>query len=357
MTRATPARLPGLDILRGLAILLVLIRHAFPDVVGSAGIVGVVVFFTLSGYLITGVLMRDITTIGRVRYGHFYRNRALRLLPALVVVVAAFAFVEITTNVLGDRSHVLKTVLVALTYTADIPVLNDISLGLSHLWTLAVEEQFYLVWPLLLTVAVRWNKVRTVLIITASLAFVVCLATIVVAAPDVSRVYRLPTSWVIPLLAGAAAQLWRQRVAAMVGRAPRAILISGPLIVLLGLSVVPDSNNSPALYLIGAPIIAASTVVLIMQASLLSVVPGVLKPFNYLGQISYGAYLWNYLIAMWLHVDGDGGWRGVLSIVATIAAASASWYAIERPFLKLKPRLDARTGNRRVRAPSEIPER
>lgn len=92
--RGRTGRLPGLDVLRGFAILLVLIRHGFPMVAGSAGIVGVVVFVALSGYLITGVLLRDLNSTGRVSYGHFYRNRALRLLATISAATLSLWAIE-----------------------------------------------------------------------------------------------------------------------------------------------------------------------------------------------------------------------------------------------------------------------
>lgn len=279
-------RLPGLDILRGLAILLVLLRHGFPSRAGSAGIVGVVVFFTLSGYLITGVLLRDLDRTGRIQYGHFYRNRALRLLPALLVVVAAFAIVEFSTDTLGDRDRILKTVLVAITYTADVPVLNDISLGLSHLWTLAVEKQFYLVWPLLLTFAIRRRRVKTVLLLAAVAAAIVCALSIVIAAPEKSRVYRLPTSWVLALLVGAGGQLGRQRVHESLGALPLSARASVPVALLLLASALPDANDSPLLYLVAAPVVALLTVVLIDALSELKRLPVALVPLHRLGIIS-----------------------------------------------------------------------
>jgi peptidoglycan/LPS O-acetylase OafA/YrhL len=118
-------RLVGLDVLRGIAIALVMLRHAWPSVFGGAGIVGVVIFFTLSGYLITGVLMRDLDNVDRIRFGVFYRNRVFRLVPALLFVTGGGVLVVATWwNLSGDRGLVVQTTLVALTYTADIPGLH-----------------------------------------------------------------------------------------------------------------------------------------------------------------------------------------------------------------------------------------
>lgn len=142
-------RLVGLDLLRGVAVALVLLRHALPEAAPGAGVVGVVMFFALSGHLITGVLVADRERGGRIRLARFYRRRATRLLPALVVVLAAVVVVTLVADPLGDRAELPRTVLVALTWTANLPF-DQGSDAIFHLWTLATEEQFYLLWPALL---------------------------------------------------------------------------------------------------------------------------------------------------------------------------------------------------------------
>ncbi|WP_425455718.1 acyltransferase family protein [Cryobacterium soli] len=97
--------------LRGIAIALVLVRHAAPSVFGGAGIVGVVIFFALSGYLITAILHRNILKSGRVRYARFYRNRALRLIPALVFMLMGLTVITLTINPLDDRTRLVRTLL------------------------------------------------------------------------------------------------------------------------------------------------------------------------------------------------------------------------------------------------------
>jgi peptidoglycan/LPS O-acetylase OafA/YrhL len=338
-------RVAGLDLLRGLAILLVLVRHGFSHLMPSAGIVGVVIFFTLSGYLITGVLHRDITRYGRVRYGHFYRNRALRLIPALVLVVATFAVVEALTNILGDRDIVVRSVIVALTYTADVPIHNSISVGLSHLWTLAVEEQFYLLWPLVLVWAIRARRMKSMFLGGAVIALTVSGLTIMLVHSNVAQVYRLPTSWTIAILIGAAAYVWRERLFSLLTNRLAPFAAAAGLAALLALSFLPiNSNSNPLLYLLGAPAIAISTVALIIYLSAWKSVPSrAFAPLLFLGTISYGAYLWNYLITNWLGVEKAPAWVGALSIVLTVIAATASWYLVEKRVLSLKDKLDARS--------------
>ncbi|WIB64145.1 acyltransferase [Curtobacterium sp. MCBD17_040] len=172
MDQVVRSRVQGWDVLRGVAVGLVLLRHAWPSIFGGAGIVGVVMFFTLSGYLITGILWRDLERFGRIRYGHFYRNRAIRLVPSLIVVTVAVGTVAALFNLLDDRGSLVRTAAVAITYTADLPFDHG-SAAIEHLWTLATEEQFYLVWPVLLVVAFRLQRVRTMLIVSAGAIYLV----------------------------------------------------------------------------------------------------------------------------------------------------------------------------------------
>ena len=155
-TAARP-RLDGLDVLRGAAVGAVLLGHSWPGIFQGAGIIGVIAFFVLSGYLITNVLLRDIERHRKIRYGRFYAHRAFRLLPALISLLGVYAIVELATDVLGDRSKgiVGYTVLAGLGYLKDLPLPFDVSMAIGPLWTLAVEEQFYLIWPALLVLALR----------------------------------------------------------------------------------------------------------------------------------------------------------------------------------------------------------
>lgn len=339
MTAARAARFYGLDVIRGVAILLVILRHSWPEVFGGAGIVGVVVFFALSGYLITGLLMRDITEYGRVRYGRFYLHRAFRLIPALVFMLAGFAVIEGVWNVLGDRSKIVQSIIVGMTYTMNIPGFPHGSDALSHLWTLATEEQFYIVWPVLLLLGMKsWGPRKTIAVAGIGV-LVLCAATIYVAHPDVVKVYTLPTSWSVAMLIGAWARVDQDRLTHWLS-APqlRAIVGAASSVVLAGLCFVPEPKGWPITYLVGGPLIGVCTVGLIFAyAQRRGTAPAALMPLVGLGAISYAAYLWNYPISKWVEND--------LAVVAlTLAAATVSWWLVEQPATKYRQRLDRRRG-------------
>lgn len=367
MTRAASAagrgRIGGIDLIRGFAILLVLLRHAWPDLFGGAGIVGVVVFFGLSGYLITGVLLKDLTGMpGRVRYGHFYRNRALRLLPPLIAMIAVFSTVELAFDTLGQREGVVRAAVVGLTYTMNIPGFDHGSPALSHLWTLATEEQFYLVWPILLAAGIRYRRIWAVVVLAAVGVLCMCAVAIYLAQPDVEDVYTWPTSWAIVMVIGAAARIGQDRIASWLprGRAARWLCTSAALAVLLGISIAPEMKSNPATYFVIGPVIGACTVVLVFHLRDWQTIPTqALRPLLELGTISYAAYLWNYPVIAWVG-DRPLTWiQSVASIVFTILAATASWWLLERWTGHVKRYLDHReqSSNRISGHPGRMAER
>jgi peptidoglycan/LPS O-acetylase OafA/YrhL len=339
------ARIQGLDVLRGFAIVLVLIRHSWPDIAGNAGIVGVVAFFTLSGYLITGILLTDIRRFGRVNYRRFYRNRAIRLIPALVFLLLGVVLMEGVFNVSGTRDQVLTSLVVALTYTMNLPVIPNGSPNLSHLWTLANEEQFYLVWPVLLLIGVRLKKLRWVVWLSGIGIMLALVATIVVSQPDVSKVYSLPTAWTISMVLGAAAQLAKDRISAVLYGRRATVVALLAVVGLIAISFAEEQKDSPIAYLIGGPLVATLTIGLLWRLQEWQEVPTALLPMLWLGTISYAAYLWNYPLGWWLRdigVEGAEYW----AVAGTIGIATVSWFCVEQPFNRFKKGLDLRSQSR-----------
>ncbi|MFS8097477.1 acyltransferase [Lentzea alba] len=316
-------RIAGLDVLRGIAILLVMLRHAFPDVFPGAGVVGVVVFFTLSGYLITGVLQRELATKGKVDFKKFYLRRARRLLPALIALTVIFAIVTLVFDPLGERDKLVRTVAVLLTFTGNLPI-SGVSPAAFHGWTLATEEQFYLLWPALLAFAWTRNKVGAALAVTALAALAACTATLVWLWPNADNAYALPTSWFVCFVIGAAVRLKGKDV-------PRwAVPVA--LVGLAVLSVIPLRGHALT-YLVAGPAIAGCTAVLLLTWSKWETVSTPLRPLVALGVVSYGAYLWNYPLTLWLRPE-LGAAAGPIAAVLTIVAAALSWRYVEEPVMR-----------------------
>ena len=337
---AAGPRLGGLDVLRGAAVAAVLVGHSWPGVFQGAGIVGVIVFFVLSGYLITGVLMRDVERHRRIRYGRFYAHRAFRLLPALVAFLAVYAIVEITADVLGDRSKGLigYTLLAGFGYLKDLPLPFDVSLAIGPLWTLAVEEQFYLIWPALLVLALRKNRQGHLVGWSAAVVVALMAATVLsmlILAPHLhSLVYALPTTWGLGLIIGSAVRLYRVRTFSWFSgrhRRPAAFLATA---VLAALVFFPKANEAPAFFFLGGPLaMVAAAVLVIVAASRTTPMPQWTRPLQLLGMVSYAAYLWNYIVILWLNGGSTADLPplvAVLAIMLTLLIAVLSWHTVER---------------------------
>jgi len=326
----TGPRNPALDLLRGLAVGLVLLRHALPAVFPGAGVVGIVMFFSLSGYLITGLLTADLRVHGRVRFARFYRRRALRLAPPLLVLVIVVAVVMMTLDPLGDRSETLRTVAIALTWTANLP-LDQGSAATFHLWTLATEEQFYLLWPAVLAIGAARDRLGLALGVTALACVGACVATVVWLRADPDLAYALPTSWALCFVVGGAARILQERGSRRWCPPPGLVLLS--LVTLAALSVVPLRGHA-ATYLIGGPLIAVLTATCILAATRRPagpVLPRVAAPLVWLGTVSYAAYLWNYPLTLWLRPVAGEVVGGLAAAALTLVAACLSWHLVEQP--------------------------
>lgn len=333
-------RVEGLDVVRGVAVALVILRHAFDTQLGGAGIVGVGLFFVLSGYLITGLIVRDLDSQGRPRWLAFYAHRAFRLLPALVLLLTVYAVVEIIWSPLGLRSTVPISVLVGLTYTADLPI--SVQMGsLGHLWSLAIEEQFYLIWPAFLWIVSRKRlPLAAVVLVTGVALTAFCWATLLVISPA-SHIYTYPTTWASLMAFGALARVGERRIRRMLGgRLGVAAVIS--VVVLGALSIVPDAKEHVTTYLAWPTIIAVAGALIILKARDFPQVPVPLRPLVWIGYVSYAAYLWNFVIVRWLALGGLSWWEALASIPLTLAAAGFSWFTVEAAGRKARARFDAK---------------
>ena len=338
-TAATPrpagARVGAWDALRGVAIALVMLRHAWPDVFAGAGVVGVVMFFALSGHLITGLLVDEAAATGRVDLRRFWLRRARRLVPALLVLVAGFALVTLTLDPLDDRGTLPRTVAVALTWTANVPYVGlvGVSPAAFHLWTLATEEQFYLLWPLVVVLAVRARRLRTAVVVAGVLTAALCVATVLWSRADPDAAYPLATSWVGCFVVGAASRVLQDRWP----RAAQGRSAVAAAVVLLGALAVVDLRGSAATYLLAGPGVAVATVVLVQAGRRHVALGRACRPLVALGTVSYAAYLWNYPLTLWLRptLGDDTGW---VALPATVLAATASWWLLERPLQRRRPR-------------------
>src|SRR3954463_2600577 len=218
ITEARPplAPQPALDGIRALAVIAVMLFHA-GNTYATAGFIGVDVFLVLSGFLITLLLLRELRTSGRVAFGAFWMRRARRLLPALILVLVAVAlfgaFVATDDEALGLRGDLLGSLVYVENWRF---VLSGASYftqfgspsPLRHMWSLAIEEQWYLVWPLLLfgIMAVTRRNLRavTAVILALAAASALLMAALYHQGGDASRAYYGTDTRAQALLIGAA---------------------------------------------------------------------------------------------------------------------------------------------------------
>ncbi|MDR6558628.1 peptidoglycan/LPS O-acetylase OafA/YrhL [Arthrobacter pascens] len=344
-------RLGGLDVLRGAAVGAVLLGHSWPGIFQGAGIVGVIVFFVLSGYLITGVLLRDVERHREIRYGRFYAHRAFRLLPALIAFLGVYAIVELAADVLGDRSKGIigYTLLAGFGHLKDIPLPFDVSMAIGPLWTLAAEEQFYLIWPALLVWALRRNRQARLLWWSAAVVLSLMTATVLamlVLAPHLhSLVYALPTTWGLGLIVGSALRLYRNHMFSWFsGDRLRRAALTGSILVLAALVFFPKANETPVFFFVGGPLaMAAAAVLVVLAASRTRPMPTWTRPLQALGTVSYAAYLWNYIVILWLNGGSTADLPplvAVSAIVLTLLIAVISWHTVERLGRMARERFD-----------------
>jgi peptidoglycan/LPS O-acetylase OafA/YrhL len=342
---------PALDGLRGLAVAGVLLFHGGHL---SGGFLGVDAFFVLSGFLITSLLLVETRDRGGIALRAFWARRARRLLPALAGVLAAVALYALVLAKPDELATIRGDALATIGYFAnwraiftsrDYWALFRSPSPLEHTWSLAIEEQFYLVWPLLVAILVRGrpgrDAARRVLVTSIALALASLAWMLVIFDPaKPSRVYFGTDTRIASILVGAALAAWLSLRGPARTRLACAGLQAGGLtclgFVVLGWARL--SGSSDILYRGGLFVTAAATAVVIAAAvhpqsggvgRLLS-----FRPLCTLGLVSYGAYLWHWPIYIVLDESRVhlGGWPLLaVRIGATLAVAAASYRVVERP--------------------------
>ena len=342
---------PALDGLRGVAVLVVVLFHFVGHDVLRGGWAGVDVFFGLSGFLITVLVLDEHRVHGRVDLRRFYARRACRLLPALLVllgvwVLMLFAFHDQTwfaatpsgdgTGRTVDVGGALKDVALALVYVANWNVIDGgMEAPLSHLWSLAVEEQFYLLWPgmlvLLLAVSTRWRLglLAAVMATSSLLPFLYWSGG---AGHD--RIYFATDTRAVGLLGGAFAGLvWHRRHA--LGQVARyGTLRAWAAVAALGV-VVWTSNDVLSFLVFPTALMLLVTQLLPAIADNRSTLSRGLNQslLIWAGRRSYGLYLWHYVWATWTHPLGL--LVGMpLGIAGAVLCTELSWRYVEKPVLR-----------------------
>ncbi|HET7589707.1 MAG TPA: acyltransferase family protein [Solirubrobacterales bacterium] len=350
--------MPGLDGLRAIAVLAVILFHLGFDW-APGGLLGVGIFFTLSGYLITDILLSQLSQRGRVDFLRFWGARARRLLPALFVmlaIVTAWVTIFGPAQPIQFREAVVSSVFYINNWEQ---ILANVSYfarfapegPLNHLWSLSVEEQFYIFWPFLLLLGVKLVHERplpfgvrprlAVLAIVLGLFSVIEMAILFHPSLDPSRIYYGTDTRAAGLLFGCAlAMVWpsrrlSHRIAPQARNTLDGVGVLGLAIIALMIWRVGEFDRF--LYQGGFLVLSLATVMVLMPlthpACRLGKIVGA-PPLRWVGVRSYGIYLWQTPIIV---LTGPGGrppeslLGKALEVVAIFAIAGLSWHFLEEP--------------------------
>jgi len=346
---------PELDGLRGVSILLVLLHHLWFSFL-PGGFLGVDVFFVLSGFLITSLLVQEHERYGRISLRHFYVRRALRLGPALIVFMAGLGMYALCFLDRAKAAEIYQGILLTASYVSNWvfalkPAVKIGPLGIT--WSLAIEEQFYLVWPLLLGLALRFKVSRRAIVCGLILAILSIALHRRILTEDgfaIRRLYYATDTRADALLIGCLVALllsWRLIPQSRWFRPViNAVAITGALFViyLAGTADMPLLSLYLGWFTLVALAIGVNLIVLMLWPPAWALQLLRTEPLVWFGRISYGVYLWHYPVRIFICPDDENSSisRVLLTAFVSIGIAALSFYLIEKRFLSLKDRF-ART--------------
>ncbi|MEN4917584.1 acyltransferase [Achromobacter spanius] len=337
MTQFTPPHslryVPALDGLRAVAVLMVFINHLG---LMPGGVYGVDIFFVLSGYLITEVLANSRGQAGFL--GTFYFKRFLRLFPPLALICAVVAAI---CWIFDGRPSIYADALSSILYTQSwTGALKDgFGFYLGHTWSLSVEEQFYLVWPVVWLFLVRFRDARVTFGLSLALLVFsyVYQFWMVHANLGYDRIYLAPDTRSQAILVGAVGSMASrmpglpQRVVRVLASIP---LLALPFAVFITYDIFWDVEHGLAVSVLTLMVILR----VVIHGDSLDSRALSLRPLVGLGRISYGFYLWHLpIVYLLLHTYGMGVWTtAAFSFAASLAISTASFIWLERPALRLR---------------------
>lgn len=346
--------LPHIDGLRAIAVMLVVLFHAFPNHL-PGGFIGVDIFFVISGYLISGIIIKEINA-GKFTVLGFYQKRINRIFPALIFVLLVCIFFSKKLMFKSEIEEFNLSIIFSTTFLANIFFLNTLNYfdntaedhPLLHFWSLGVEEQFYIFWPLLLIFVAKKNSIMT-LRIMISILIISFLLNILLVTKNQSHVFYSPITRIWELGFGSLCAYYQLNNKEGILKQKFTFKYDSDLLTLLGLlliiyceSIITSSSVFPG-WIAVLPVLGAG---LILMYGAKSVFVGKLLSFPllvFIGLISYPLYLWHWPLLSFSHI-----YQGYLItsnlklglVIASILLAIITYYLIEVPLrFKLKHQL------------------
>ena len=349
LPRSTPKQTfrPDIQALRAVAILAVVVNHLWPNRL-PGGYIGVDVFFVISGFLITGHLIRDAAAHGSLALGSFYARRVRRLLPAallvlLVSAVATFALLPFPrwsragAEIIASAGYVENWFLSAM--SVDYSALNDGATVAQHYWSLSVEEQFYLVWPLLLLAAwwlaarLRWSLQGTTAVTLSAIVVVGLVVSIVATVGITNQAYFVTYTRVWEFGVGGLLSLASVRVRRRSVANPLALLgfaaIAGAAVAFGPTTPFPGPWALVPVLGTAAVIAAGTTTQRLWHSPLTS-----LRSVQWLGNVSYSLYLWHWPLIVLMPFVVGGSLSTAMKAATLLVALVLAWLTyrfVERP--------------------------
>jgi peptidoglycan/LPS O-acetylase OafA/YrhL len=314
-------RIPSLDGLRAISITLVVLSHLVKwkhislDVLGGYGALGVHVFFVLSGYLITSLLLREYERRSTISLREFYIRRAYRIFPA------AFVFLVVVIVLYWHEMRWYHAA-AALLYVANMDLARPWIFG--HLWSLGIEEQFYLLWPFVLK---KWQRRKTAILVGVSIATPIFWTGLYAFRVHNGLVASLP-AFADQLAIGCLLAIFAPRIPKIKGS-----LAAAMVLLMIFIPWFPANNPLRSLFLLFvlSPLLNLSIAGLVLHVIQVPYRALNWAPVAWLGKISYSLYLWQELFC-----SNAALHQGYVLILPALACACLSYYLVEQPMLRLR---------------------
>ncbi|PFG63170.1 peptidoglycan/LPS O-acetylase OafA/YrhL [Thioclava sp. ES.031] len=327
---------PDIDGLRALAVISVVITHAFPRL-WPAGFIGVDIFFVISGYLISTILMRDLAE-GRYSIARFYQRRILRIFPALIVVLAAIFAIGWYLQLKGEFASLLKHILASIFFSENLLLWSEASyFDISsvfkptlHFWSLAVEEQFYIVWPLLL--AFVWRGRGSLPLVLAGLTLASFVYGLFETYRNPTAAYYSPFARGWELLIGAGLAYLKRHHAALTARHTHLQSLIGAGLIAVAFIFMEDGSPFPGWWAL-FPVLGAALLISAGSEGMVNKYLLSLRIPVWIGVISYPLYLWHWVFLSYMHITFRHVYfkMGLVAIVLSLIAAWATFRFVELP--------------------------